>query len=160
MRHPLFLPLTLLGTFTLAGVAVQAQGFGPGHGHRRGWVCYQGRGRGLNLTEAQRTQIKALREQHQAALRTKSEAGEAARRALREALLKPETELTALKGLHEKVAAAQFELLLERRSLRLAILPILTPEQKTLLEQGLERGFGPRGRRGGAPHPVPGPQAS
>jgi Spy/CpxP family protein refolding chaperone len=148
--HP-FRLVALAGAALLLGPVLHAQGQGPGkHVHR---INHQGF-MGLNLTETQQTQIKALRDQHQAAFKTKGEAALDARKALRNAMMKPETDVATLKALHDKAAAAQFEMLLERRSMHQEMLPLLTPEQRSQLEKRMGemgqdghrgRGFGPQG---------------
>jgi Spy/CpxP family protein refolding chaperone len=93
------------------------------------------KGLGLNLSVAQKAQVKAIRDHHQAALQAKGIAVADARKALREAMVKPETDTATLKRLHEQASLAQFERMLEGRSVRLEILPLLTPDQKAKLEQ-------------------------
>lgn len=155
--HP-FRLVALAGATLLLGSPLQAQGQGK-HIHR---INHQGF-MGLTLTETQKTQFKALRDQHQAAFKAKGDTAMEARKALRNAMVKPETDVATLKALHDKVAAAQFEMLLERRSLHQEMLPLLTPEQRTQLEKRMSemgpdghrgRGFGPQGgpHRGMAPN--------
>jgi protein CpxP len=99
---------------------------------------------GLNLTEAQQTQVKAIHERHQAAFKAKGEAAGAAHKALREAMANLATDTKTLQALHEKASAAQFDLLLEHRAAQQEILPILTAEQKAQFEKrGMGPGFGP-----------------
>jgi protein CpxP len=106
---------------------------------------------GLNLTEAQQTQVKAIHERHQAAFKAKGEAAGAAHKALREAMANLATDTKTLQALHEKASVAQFDLLLEHRAAQQEILPILTAEQKAQFEKrGMGPGFGPgRGPREG-----------
>lgn len=143
--HPLrfaALAIALLGL----GVTLMAQGRGPGAG--RGAAAFEGRGfRGLNLTDDQKTQMKAIHERHQTALKAKADVAMAARKAMREAMVNPATDAKTLQGLHEKVSAAQFDLMLEHRALRQEILPILTPDQQAKFAQG-PMGQGRQGRKG------------
>lgn len=141
--------LALVGATLLIGTSLQAQG--PGSHLRR--INRQGF-MGLNLTDAQKAQIKTLREQHQVAFKAKGEVVMEARKAMRTAMVKPETDVATLKALHDKVAAAQFEMLMERRTLHQEILPLLTPDQRTQLDKRMSempwdgrqgRGFGPQG---------------
>ena len=115
----------------------------------------EGRGmRGLNLTEAQQTKLKALHESHQAAFKAKGEAAASAHKALREAMANAATDAKALKTLHDKASAAQFEVVLEHRALRQEVLPLLTPEQKAQFDKhpmGMGMGMGSRGGRGMGP---------
>jgi Spy/CpxP family protein refolding chaperone len=116
---------------------------------------------GLNLTEAQQAQVKAIHDRHQAAIQAKAEAADAARKAMHEAMASSATDAKTLKALHEKASAAQFDLLLEHRAVRQEILPQLTPEQKAQFEKH-PMGMGPgRGMRhpGGRPHHSGGPGA-
>ncbi len=119
------------------------RGFGPGQG-----LAGEGRMlRRLNLTDAQKAQVKAIHQNHQAAFQAKGDAAKAARQAMHDAMVNPATDTQTLKALHDKVSAAQFDLMLEHRAARQEILPILTPEQKAQFEQGP---MGPnKGRRGG-----------
>ena len=131
------------------GTSLQAQGRGPGFGpgHGRG----EGRGfMGLNLTEAQQAQVKAIHERHQAAFKAKGEAAQAARKAMRAAMADAGADAKTLQGLHDKVSTAQFDLMLEHRAVRQEILPLLTPEQKAQFEKR-PMGLGPRGGRGRGP---------
>ncbi len=133
------------------GATLSAQGFGPGHGPGRGAAPGEGRGlRGLNLTETQQAQVKAIHERHQMASKAKGEAADVARKAMHEAMANGATDTKTLQVLHEKVSAAQFELMLERRAVRQEILPLLTAEQKAKFEQA-PMGMGSHGGRGRGP---------
>ncbi len=153
--HPLrFAALTL--ALLALGTVLSAQGRGPGCGSGRG----EGRGfMGMNLTEAQQTQMKAIHDKHQAALKTKMETAEAARTSMHAAMTSTATDAKTLQALHEKVSAAQFDLMLEHRAVRQEILPLLTAEQKVEFEKrpwGMG-GMGPRGGRGMGSGPGFGP---
>jgi Spy/CpxP family protein refolding chaperone len=146
----------LAGALLALGASLSAQDPGPGFGQgpRHG----RGAGRalmGLNLTEAQQAQVKAIHERHQAAFKTKGETAAAAHKAFREAMANLATDPKTLQSLHEKASAAQFDLMLEHRAARQEILPILTPEQKAQFEKrgsGMGgMGMGPRGGRGRGP---------
>jgi len=133
-----------------SGTALSAQGPGFGPGHGRGPLG-EGRGlRGLNLTEAQQTQVKAIHDKHQAAFKAKDETAQTARKALHEAMQNATTDAATLKALHDKASAAQFDLLLEHRATRQEILPLLSPEQKARFEK-VPMGMGPHGGRGRGP---------
>ncbi len=136
------LALASIGTALLAQGPGRQGGFGPGPGFK-----------GLNLTESQRAQAKAIHERHQAALQSRQEAAEAARKAVHEAMLNPATDVKALQALHEKASAAQFELMLEHRALRQEFQAILTPEQKALAEKRMAEGPRAPGGRGPGRHP-------
>ncbi len=151
ISHPLRLAALTLALVTL-GVALVARDRGPGGTcsgpgagpgfHRGGMDGF----RGMNLSEAQKTQFKAIHERHQKTLEAKQEAAQTAGKALHEAMAK-NADVNALRAAHDKVSAAQFDLLLEHRALRQEILPLLTPEQKAKFEQmpmgpGMGRGMG------------------
>jgi Spy/CpxP family protein refolding chaperone len=159
--HPLRYAALAVALLAIGG-ALQAQA-GP-QAPRRGPESRPGRGMGrgfvgLNLTEAQQAQVKAIHDRHQAAIQAKAEAADAARKAMHEAMASSATDTKTLKALHEKASAAQFDLLLEHRAVRQEILPLLTPEQKTQFEthpmgMGPGRGMhhpGGRPRHGGGP---------
>ena len=148
--HPLRFA-ALAAALLAFGVSLAAQGPGPrpAHGFR-----------GLNLTEAQQAQVKAIHERHQAALQAKQEAVRAARQAFHGALAQAAAEPKALRSLHEAAAAAQFDLLMEHRAVRAEILPLLTSEQKARFERrgpGTGPGRHPRGGRGPGSGPGFGP---
>jgi Spy/CpxP family protein refolding chaperone len=129
-----------------SSLSAQAPGFGPGHG-----PAGEGHGfRGLNLTEAQQAKVKVIHESHKAAFKAKGEAAHAAHKVLAEAMANTATDAKTLKSLHDQVAAAQFELLLEHRAARQEILPLLTAEQKTQFEKQ-PMGMGSHGRHGRGP---------
>jgi Spy/CpxP family protein refolding chaperone len=144
ISHPLRLAALTLAVVTL-GVALVARDRGPGKGcsgdcsgpgagpgfHRGGMEGF----RGLNLSEAQKTQLKALHERHQKTLEAKRDAALAAGKALHEALAKTSTDVATLRSLNDKAAAARLDLLLEHRALRQEVLPLLTAEQKAKFEQ-------------------------
>ena len=155
--HPLRLAALTVAMLAI-GVSLSAQGRGPGCAPGRGPGCAPGRGpgaqqgpglRGLNLTEDQQTKVKAIHERHQAAVKTKGEAAQAAHKAMRDAAANAATDTKTLQALHEKVSASQFEMMLEHRSVRQEILPLLTAEQKAKFQQGpMGMGMGPGGERG------------
>jgi len=152
--HPLR-SAALAVAFLAIGTALSAQGPGFGPGHGRGPMG-EGRGlRGLNLSEAQQTQVKTIHDKHQAAFKAKGETAQAAHKALRDAMADATTDATTLKTLHDKASAARFDLLLEHRAVRQEILPLLTAEQRATFEQG-PVGMEPRGGRGRGPGSGPG----
>ena len=129
--HPLRFAAFAVALLAIS-TALSAQGpgpgpsFGPGHGPA-------GEGRrlnGLNLTEAQQTQVKAIHDNHLAAFKAKGQAADAARKAMHDGMANAATDAKTLKALHETVSAAQFDLMLEHRAVRQEILPLLTADQK------------------------------
>jgi Spy/CpxP family protein refolding chaperone len=145
MRTNLLHLATLTVALLALGTSLSAQGRGQGCGSGR----REGRGfMGMNLSDAQQTQMKAIHDKHQAALRAKMEAAETARTSMYAAMSNAGTDAKTLKTMHEKVSAAQFDLMLEHRAVQQEILPLLSPEQKLQFEKH-PMGMGPMGGRGG-----------
>lgn len=137
------LAVALLAIGTSLSAQGPGPGFGAGHGHG---PAHEGRGfKDLNLTEAQQTQMKAIHDKHQASMKAKIDAADAAQKALHVAMADSTSDTNALKALHDKASAAQFDLMLEHRALRQEILPLLTAEQKVQFEK---HPMGPHGGRG------------
>jgi Spy/CpxP family protein refolding chaperone len=86
--------------------------------------------RRLQLTDAQKTSLKAIQARHQDALKAKRKAAMEARRAFSEALRKPETPPDTLKALNRTLADARFDARQERRAMRQEMHAVLTPEQR------------------------------
>jgi Spy/CpxP family protein refolding chaperone len=127
------------------GTSLSAQGPGPGHGHG---PAQEGHGfKGLNLTEAQQAQVKAIHDKHQATMKAKMDAADAAQKAMHAAMADVTSDTNTLKALHEKASAAQFDLMIEHRAIRQEILPLLTAEQKVQFQKH-PMGMGPHGDRG------------
>ncbi len=153
--HPLRFTAFALALLAI-GTSLSAQGRGPGFGPGHGGEPGQGPAfKGMNFTEAQQVQVKAIHDRHQATLKAKGEVAAAAHNAMREAVANATTDAATLKVLHEKAAAAQFDMMLEHRALRQEILPLLTAEQKARFEKG-PMGMGPRRGRGKGPGAGPG----
>lgn len=132
IRSALTLALVALLATPLAAQG-HPRGDGPGMGphHEAGPMLM----RGLNLTEAQKADLKALATKHREAMKPKHEAAMAARKVLHEAMVNPAATVDQLKALHEKASQAQFELALDRRAMMQESLTLLTPEQKAKAEQ-------------------------
>ena len=138
---------SLAVTGALAGVlaagSVMAQSpadSGPGRGRggfARGGGFDRGGGelRGLNLTDAQRQQIRALHDQHreqtQAAATRLRTAMEAQRKAVETVPLNE----GAIRATSQELAEAQTELAIERAKLHAQVVALLTPEQKAQAEK-------------------------
>jgi len=84
----------------------------------------------LNLSDAQRASIRSIREKHRPELRLRQDAARQAQAALRTALREPATPEAQLRTLHDKASAAQFEMLMTRRTVRQEVRAVLTPEQR------------------------------
>jgi Spy/CpxP family protein refolding chaperone len=87
-------------------------------------------GRRLNLTEAQKTSLKAVRDKHQDGLAVRRKAAFEARAALVKAMRSPDSKPEDLKTLHRTAADLAFELRMDQRAMRLECRAILTPEQR------------------------------
>ncbi|WLT32667.1 Spy/CpxP family protein refolding chaperone [Geothrix sp. PMB-07] len=117
MRHTAF-------CIAMAALPLSAQA-GPGHSPRAEWT-----GRGMNLTEAQQSSIKAIRDKHRPDLLLRRDAAKQAQTALQAALQDSTTPEAQLRSLHDKASAARFDLMLAQRSLHQEVQAILTPEQR------------------------------
>ena len=84
----------------------------------------------LKLSEAQRTQIKEIHQKHQGAIQPKQKAAMEARESFRKATQDLSTSPDQLRKLHQAVADRQFDLMMERRSVKLETRAILTPDQR------------------------------
>lgn len=84
----------------------------------------------LNLTEPQKTRIKAIRDKHQPDLLLRRQAAREARTALKAALQDATTPEANLRSLADKASAARFDLILARRTVRQEIQAVYTPEQR------------------------------
>ncbi len=159
----IFLAITVLALFLL--LTFQAFAWGPGEGRGKGCgPCREAGMEQLNLTDAQKAKIDALRDAHFKATKP-----------LREKIFDKSVELRRLwlqtNPDKNKITAAQKELRTMRDTLedqstahRLAIHQTLTPVQKEKLANsgwGKGHGFGPRGRMRGhdgfGPEHGPGP---
>lgn len=116
---PLFRPFAIL---SLAVLPMLAQ---PAPGPRNGRMA-----RALNLTEAQQTNIQAIREKHRPSLVAHRDTARQAQAALRAALQDPATPEAQLRLLHGKASAARFDLLLAGRAVHQEVQAVLTPEQR------------------------------
>jgi Spy/CpxP family protein refolding chaperone len=87
-------------------------------------------GRTLNLTEAQKANLRTLREKHHQDLILRRDAVAHARIDLRTALQETTTPDVQLRALYDKAAAARFDLILARRALQREVQALLTPEQR------------------------------
>lgn len=117
--NPMLWPTLVL---VLAALPLAAQ---PGRGLAPGQIA-----RTLDLSEAQRSSLRSIREKHRPELQMKRDAARRARADLRAALGDLSVPEVRLRALHDQVAAAQFELRLARRSVRSEVQAVLTPEQR------------------------------
>jgi Spy/CpxP family protein refolding chaperone len=106
-------------------------------------------GRDLQLTEAQKTSIRAVRDKHRSDLVQRRDAVQHARIDLRSALQDPATPESRLRALYDKASSARFDMILARRSVRMEVQSILTPEQRAKaaeMRDHAHRGFASAGR--------------
>ena len=91
--------------------------------------------RGLDLTEAQKADLKVLAAKHREASKGKHEAVVTAMKAFHTAMMDPAMSVDQLKVLHEKASQAQFEMALGQRVMMQESMALLTPEQKAKAEK-------------------------
>lgn len=103
---------------------------------------------GLNLTDAQREQIRTLRNEHRTALRDQVRQLRDARRALRAETFADSPDAAKLQSLKEQVATLSQQVETRRLEMQQEIAQILTPEQRQYMRdhQPQMRRFGRRGR--------------
>lgn len=150
--------VALAGVLALPVVAQEPQGRGAG---RMGMGIGQGPGgrgpgggpmallRGVQLTDAQREQIRAIHQEARegAAARTK---GRELQRDLRQAILADTPDHARLETLRQAIATHQAEALAKRIDVQTRIAQVLTPEQRAQARQRAEAGPAGRGGRGRA----------
>jgi Spy/CpxP family protein refolding chaperone len=121
---------------------------GPAQASRRDQIS-----RVLDLTEAQKASIRAIRDKHRPDLILRRDAMRHAGIDLRTALQDATTPEPKLRALYDKAAAARFDMILARRSLRLEVQATLTPAQRAQAAEMRDRGWPRRGE------PMRGPMA-
>jgi protein CpxP len=122
-----------------AGMAAdEGRGFGEGPGGRRGMHGGHGFGRGfreLNLTDAQKEQLKAMREQQREAMKPVMEQQRALRDQIRQALESANPDATRIGQLEIQAHRLRQQMKAEHEKAHAAFLNILTPEQKAQLDK-------------------------
>jgi Spy/CpxP family protein refolding chaperone len=118
----------------------------PVHAHSRGGHEAGGFGlfRGLQLTAEQRDQVSKIFKEQEGAFKQRVEADRAAHAALRKAATDPNADI---RPLADAAGKAHAEVAVLRAETVRKVLPILTPEQRSKLEQAPAHGGGHRGRR-------------
>ncbi len=108
--------------------------------------------RSLNLTDAQKAAFADIRAKHTPQAEAKRKAAQDARKAFQDAMAKEDTPAADLRKLHQTMADANLDVLLEHRAARQEFHAILTPEQreKAARMEGRFEGM-MMGRRGGHP---------
>jgi protein CpxP len=124
----------------LAGGSAVALAQGPGGrrgpgGHMRGGAAAFLNLRGLDLTEAQQTQVRSILESHKAAFDEVRTKARDAHRAFAEATRAESIDEAAIRARSAEVAAAMADQAVLQAKVRGEVLNILTAEQKQKLEQ-------------------------
>lgn len=140
-----FVALAALGGAALSSTVVAAQGPGPGGPRGRGPGFGPGFGRGgpqaglalraLDLTEAQREQVRQLTEQHRQQTRALVERARAAGDAQRQAMEAPAFNEQQVRAAAQALAEVQTDLAVQQARLRSDIYALLTAEQQQRLQQ-------------------------
>ena len=117
--------------------------------------------RGLDLTDAQREQVKAIMESHRDEQKAIGDRMQAARKALHEAIAADTFDETAVRAKAAEIGAVEADAAVLQARIKSEIFAILTPEQvkkaKDLRSQMENRMKDGRGR-GMRPHPRPEPE--
>ncbi len=90
---------------------------------------------GLQLTEEQRQQMRAIVQKHQPEIKAAVEKLQAARKARRAAATAQPVDQAALDAANSQFTAAQTDMMTLRRGVQNELIPVLTPEQKQQLQQ-------------------------
>ena len=129
----------MAGLFGLTATAQQGPGrggpgrpWGPGargHAMALGFALGQ-----LDLTEAQREQVRGILQQHREESRALMGQARAARRAVNEAVEATTPDEGAIKAASARLAEAETQMALMRARVRSEVLQVLTPEQRAKAE--------------------------
>ena len=153
---------SILALGVTAGVFVHAQdqntneprrgfmGRGMGPGGRGGPGGPMGMlpmlGRQLDLTDAQKDQIKTIADSHKADWKTLAERARTAHGALNQAVTADTIDETLIRQRSAEAAAVDADMAVARARVHAEVLQILTPEQKTKLQSLHTEMKNPRGR--------------
>ena len=130
----------LLAATSLAlALPASAHSRGPGHDMHGG----PGMFRGLDLTAEQREQVSKIFKEQAPAFKERIQADRAAQAALRKAAIDPNADI---RPLADAAGKAHAEVAVLRAETMRKVIPLLTPEQRSKLEQAPARG-GRHGRR-------------
>jgi len=133
MKLDRYLTGLLAATSIAFALPVQAHPRGPGDQAQGGTRMF----RHLDLSAAQREQVSKIFQEQAPAFRSRVDADRAAHEALRKAAIDPNADIRQLADAagkaHAEVAALRAETLRK-------VIPLLTPEQRTKLEQAPARG--------------------
>lgn len=141
LRFRILAPIAAVALLAVAGAVAFAQGPGPGGPGRRG----PGFGRGgpqaafplraLDLTDAQREQVRQVTQQHFEQERDLLERVRAAREAQRQAAQTVPFSEPQVRATAEGLAALEADLSVSQARLQSEILALLTPEQQQRLQK-------------------------
>lgn len=129
----------IVAAVVAVGAAVHAQGPGPG-GPRGRFGHFGGPGgdlplRALELTDAQRQQVRDITERHRANLQTAGQQLRQAFEAQRAAVEASPVDESQIRSTSEALATAHTAMAIERAQVRSEILSILTQEQQEKVKQ-------------------------
>ncbi len=149
MNNPKYLMWGAGLCLTLAAAPLCAQGSGYGYGPMAGGSRWQGQNaycgpwsQSLALTDSQQTKLNAIEGRHQPSLDAKLKAAADARFVMQQALRDPSVSDARIKELRDQVADAQTAVLLERRAMDREAESVLTADQRTILKQRPQGGYG------------------
>jgi periplasmic protein CpxP/Spy len=154
-KRAIWSSIVVLAVAAAAAIPVTAQPpqgrGGPGRGGPGGPAPIL---RGLNLTDAQREQVRALTEERRNATSNPGRKVAELEQQLRAAVFADSPDQQKIEELKSAISAAAAEALAARVELEERIAQVLTPEQRAQARQALEtragrRGPGAGGRRGG-----------
>ena len=122
----------LVASVVVGGVVVSAQrpGFGPGQRRAQAGLAL----RGLDLTEAQREQVRQLTEQNREQTRTLLDRLQTAQEARRKAVEAIPFSEPQIRAAAQALAEVEAELAVQRARLQADVYALLTPEQQTRLQ--------------------------
>ena len=118
-------------------------GFGQGGAGGRGRMAGPGRGgpfaglplRELNLSDAQREQVRAITESHQAEMKAVGDRAMTARQALHAATTSPSFDEAAVRARAAELAAVEADFAVFRARIFADVYQILTPEQQAKVKE-------------------------
>ena len=83
----------------------------------------------LNLTDDQKKQLEANKQQHRAKMESARQEIKADKEALKEELMKPQLDMTKINAIHDQIKSLQYQMEDDKLNSILAVRAILTPEQ-------------------------------
>jgi protein CpxP len=168
--HSYLKPLAVGTLLTVVPLVAQAPTSKPGHDRPRAERGPRHDGQrgpfaGLNLTDAQKANLKAIAEKHKASFEAQRKNTEEAMKAFHTALMDPNAKEADLRALYDKTAQVRFTGIMAHRTMMQECLAVLTPEHNAQWEKqraehpgfgpGFGHGFGPEGPGRGPKHGGP-----